>query len=72
MAVISKSLAQELELEKVPPLMIPYTSVGGSGLLHAYRIDGMVLESGQRRNHFLAAVSDKIHGEEIQMILNVT
>lgn len=71
-AVISKSLANELDLEKAPPLMIPYTSVGGSGLLRAYRIDGLLLESGQRRNHFLAAVSDKIHGEEIQMILNIT
>ena len=70
-AVISKSLAEKLGLEKAPPLMIPYTSVGGSGLLHAYRIDGMVLESGHRQNHFLAAVSDKLHGEEIQMILNI-
>lgn len=71
-AVISKSLAQQLDLERMPPLIIPYSSVGGNGLLNAYRIDGLVLESGQRRNHFLAAVSDKIHGEEIQMILNIT
>lgn len=70
-AVIAESLARELGLEKAPPLMIPYTSVGGSGLLHAYRIDGMVLEGGQRQNHFLAAVSDKLQGEEIQMILNI-
>lgn len=71
-AVISKALAKELDLEKAPPLMIPYTSVGGRGFLNAYRIDGLVLESGQRQNHFLAAVSDNIQGEEIQMILNIT
>lgn len=55
--VISKELAQNLDFTDQNPLLIPFSTVGGSGLMEAYRVDFLQLPKGNRRYHFLAAVS---------------
>lgn len=70
--IIDKELAETMELEKQQnPLWIPFHSIGGDGLLPAYRFPCLVLQNGQKRKNFLAAVSDNISGDgTVQMILN--
>lgn len=70
--IISKELSEKLELNKgLNPLLIPYNSIGGSGLLEAYRIEMLQFQDGSTRKNFLAAVSGNIcTDKEIQMILN--
>lgn len=70
--IISKGLSDSLGLNKnLNPLLIPYNSIGGRGLLEAYRLDLLQLQDGNIRRDFLAAVSDNIcTDKEIQMILN--
>lgn len=72
-AVISKKLSEEMELNKEQnPILIPYTSVGGSGLLEAYRIDYVYLSDGKTKKSLLVAVSDNLREQsDIQMILNI-
>lgn len=81
-AVIAKALAGELGLEQEQAgLYIPYHSIGGSGILPAYRLER--LEWGNESvhgvsygrhhghmEHFLAAVSTELGEQEIQMIVN--
>lgn len=71
-AVVSNELSDRLGLgSNKSPLLIPYNSIGGSGILKAYRIDVLQLQDGSVRKNFLAAVSDNIcTDKEIQMILN--
>lgn len=71
-AVISKALSEWAELAKnSAPLLIPYNSIGGSGILKAYRLDILKFQDGSTKKNFLAAVSDNIcTDKEIQMILN--
>lgn len=71
-AVISQKLADKIELSKQQyPLCIPYSSVGGKGLLEAYRIERLLLSDGSVRKDFLAAISQNLNEDnEIQMILN--
>ncbi len=71
-AVISKDLSEWAHLsENAAPLLIPYHSIGGSGMLKAYRLDILKFKDGSARKNFLAAVSDNIcTDKEIQMILN--
>lgn len=73
-AVISEDLARELNLKNQQnPLWIPYRSIGGEGILQAYRLDCILLQDGRSRKCFLAAVSDRLcRQNEIQMILNIT
>ncbi len=70
--IISKELSESLELKKnLKPLLIPYNSIGGRGLLEAYRLELVQFQDGSTRKNFLAAVSDNIcTDKEIQMILN--
>lgn len=86
-AVISQALAAEMKIaQEQPMLYIPYHSIGGSGILPAYRLER--LEWGRncrgsrhgsdyyhgndcgQMEHFLAAVSGELEKEEIQMIVN--
>lgn len=70
--IIAKELAEQMEIEKEQnPLWIPFHSIGGDGLLPAYRFPSLVLQNGQKKENFLAAVSDNISTDRtIQMILN--
>lgn len=73
-AVISRGLAEQAGLYKnQKPILIPYHSIGGDGLLEAFRMEEMHLEDGSSKRNFLAAVSDRLGEEQgIQMILNIT
>lgn len=72
-AVISKALASEMGIEQEQPMLyIPYHSIGGSGILPAYRLERLEWTgygNGQME-HFLAAVSGELEKKEIQMIVN--
>ena len=71
-AVISEELSECLGLRKDSnPVLIPYHSIGGDGLLEAYRLELLQFKDGSTRKNFLAAVSGNIcTDKEIQMILN--
>ncbi len=73
-AIISEELAKTLGLgNSQRPVLIPFHSIGGSGLLKAYRMQEMWMEDGTCRKNFLAAVSENLgEGQGIQMILNIT
>lgn len=72
-AVISQELAEKLEImQNQNPVYIPYHSIGGSGVLPAYRIERMEWHDRESMEHFLAAVSDQVTQQGIQMILNIT
>lgn len=72
-AVISQALADKLEIMQGQyPVYIPYHSIGGSGVLPAYRIERMEWQGRESMEDFLVAVSDRMTQQEIQMILNVT
>lgn len=70
--ILSESLAQQLELSRTQkPLWIPFHSIGGEGLLPAYRIPALVLQNGSELRDFLAAVSPELSADPtIQMILH--
>lgn len=70
--IIDKELAEKMEVGKEQnPLWIPFHSIGGDGLLPAYRFQSLVLQNGRKKENFLAAVSDNISADStIQMILN--
>lgn len=71
--VISKKLSEKMKLsEEQNPVLIPYSSVGGNGLMEAYRIDYIYLPNGKTRKFFLAAVSENLNEKNnVQMILNI-
>lgn len=71
-AVISEELSDCLGLRKDSrPVLVPYHSIGGDGLLEAYRLELLQFKDGSTRKNFLAAVSGNIcTDKEIQMILN--
>ncbi len=73
-AIISKKLAKTLCVEEVhAPILIPYHSIGGEGMLKAYRIEYLEYEGGGCKKDFLAAVSDSLcTDDKIQIILNIT
>lgn len=73
-AVISKELAHQLGIEGMQtPVLIPYHSIGGDGLLNAYRIEYLLVEGRICKKNFLAAVSENLTKEQgVQMILNIT
>lgn len=72
-AIISQELARKMMLpERQKPLWIPFHSVGGDGLLPAYRLRCLTLSDGQRRENLLAAVSECLCTDRaVQMILSV-
>lgn len=70
--IIAKELVEQMEVEKTQnPLWIPYHSIGGDGLLPAYRFPRLTLQNGQIKEDFLAAASENISMDHtIQIILN--
>ncbi len=69
--VISKDLAEQMMIEEQLPLWIPYHSIGGDGLLPAYRFHKLTLQNGEMKEHFLAAASEELSGDQtIQIIWN--
>lgn len=70
--IIAREVADQLEVEKGQnPLWIPFHSIGGDGLLPAYRFSSLVLQNGRKKENFLAAVSDELSTDRtIQMIVN--
>lgn len=59
--IMAQSLALKLKLaEQKRPLMIPYHSIGGDGVLPAYRIPLLILQDGSVIRNFLAAVSPQL------------
>ena len=70
-AVVSETLSEKIGLaHEQNPLLIPYSSIGGSGLLKAYRIEMVFLSDGAIKREVLAAVSENIkRDDEVQMIL---
>lgn len=73
-AILASDLARKLDLEQEQnPLYIPYHSIGGSGVLPAYRLDVLQMTHHGRLEHVLVAVSDELGEEQdIQMIVNIT
>lgn len=72
-AVISRALAEQLEItQEQYPLYVPYHTIGGSGVLPAYRIERLEWKDRESMEEVLVAVSDRLKQQEIQMILNIT
>lgn len=72
--IISKSLSETVGLPcGQNPILIPYHSIGGSGLLKAYRLECIQMQGGICKRELLAAVSEELdYRQRIQMILNIT
>lgn len=72
--IISKWLSEALGLPRGQnPVLIPYHSIGGSGLLEAYRLECIQMQGGVCKKELLAAVSEELDNrQKIQMILNIT
>ena len=72
--IISEKLAQKLMLKSMQhPILIPYSSIGGNGLLEAYRLDCIQISDSICKKKVLAAVSGNLSDHQrIQMILNIT
>jgi hypothetical protein len=52
------------------PLWIPFHSIGGEGVLPAYRIPALILQNGEEKKNLLAAVtSDMSKDVTIKLIL---
>lgn len=71
--IISDAFAKELGLcDNQNPLLIPYHSIGGSGVLKAYRLDCLIVEDGRKWERLLVAVSSQLNEDDnVQMILNI-
>lgn len=69
--IIGETLAHQLEITKNrSPLLIPFQSIGGDGLLSAYRIPRLSLQDGSEVQNFLAAVSPKLSEDSaVQLIM---
>lgn len=69
--IIAETLAHQLEITKdQPPLLIPFQSIGGDGMLSAYRIPLLSLQDGSEVQNFLAAVSPKLSEDSaVQLIM---
>lgn len=69
--IMAQSLALKLKLaEQKRPLMIPYHSIGGDGVLPAYRIPLLILQDGSVIRNFLAAVSPQLSEDSaVQLIM---
>lgn len=72
-AVISKKTAKSLELEKEQhPLLVPFSTIGGGGMMEVYRLEKMILEEQREKKEILVAVNESLDSHrEIQMILNI-
>lgn len=72
--IVSKELSEAIGLSYGQnPVLIPYHSIGGSGLLAAYRLECIQMREGGCKKGILAAVSEELDNRrKIQMILNIT
>lgn len=72
-AVISRKTAKSLELEKEQnPLLVPFSTIGGGGMMEVYRLEKMILEEQREKQEILVAVNESLDSHrEIQMILNI-
>ena len=72
-AVISKKTANSLELDKEQhPLLVPFSTIGGGGMMKVYRLEKLILEEHRERKEILVAVNESLDSHrEIQMILNI-
>ena len=70
--IISEKTAMQIGIRKVQkPLLIPYNSIGGSGMLETFRFEKAVFQNGEVMLNFLGALSKEIDDNDaIQMILN--
>lgn len=70
--IISKETAIQMGVrDKQKPLLIPYNSIGGSGLLETYRFEKLIFMDGSIMMNFLGAVSERVDKTgDVQMILN--
>lgn len=70
--IISEKTAMQIGIRKVQkPLLIPYNSIGGSGMLETFRFEKAVFQNGEVMLNFLGALSKEIDdNDDIQMILN--
>ena len=69
--IMAQSLALKLKIaEQKRPLMIPYHSIGGDGVLPAYGIPLLILQDGSVIRNFLAAVSPQLSEDSaVQLIM---
>ena len=72
-AVISRKTAKSLELEKEQnQLLVPFSTIGGGGMMEVYRLEKMILEEQREKQEILVAVNESLDSHrEIQMILNI-
>lgn len=72
--IVSETFAGKMHLsEGQLPVYIPYHSIGGSGVLPAYRIEELEVQGRETQYNVLAAVSEQLCADsKIQMILNIT
>ena len=70
--IISKETVVQMGVrDKQKPILIPYNSIGGSGLLETYRFEKLIFMDGSIMMNFLGAVSERIDKTgDVQMILN--
>lgn len=70
--IISKETAMHTGIADVQkPLLIPYKTISGSGLLETFRFEKLVFENGEVMVNFLGALSEKTDGNsDVSMILN--
>lgn len=70
--IISEKTAVQTGIRDVQrPLLIPYSSIGGSGMLEAFKFEKIVFQNGEVMLNFLGALSKEIDdNDDIQMILN--
>lgn len=73
-AILAADFAHRIGIEQGQnPLYIPYHSIGGSGILPAYRLERLELAHHGLLEHFLVALSAELdEGKEVQMIVNIT
>lgn len=69
--LISEGAAKRLHPDKEKLLLIPYRSVGGNGVLEAFRVDSLeIKEKKEKREKVLAAISSSIEeSSEFQVIM---
>ena len=70
--IISKETVVQMGVrDKQKPLLIPYNSIAGSGLLETYRFEKLIFMDGSSLMIFLGAVSERSDKSgDVQMILN--
>lgn len=70
--IISKEIAMHTKIADIQkPLLIPYKTIGGNGLIETFRFEKIIFQNGEVMTGFLGALSEKIDdNSDVQMILN--